>query len=201
MRFIIVGSQEQFAVLQSNSNAGNELLLCDELTDTSGDAIFYLKEGINEELLRNIEKPVFINSVTTTLAELNAGKNVYRINGWLSFLDRQTWEVAGSVTEETIAILHHLNIAVNHVPDETGLIAARVISMIINEGYFAVEESVSSKEEIDTAMKLGTNYPYGPFEWAQKIGLKHILQLLQKLAEKDERYTPSALLIKEATKQ
>ena len=49
-------------------------------------------------------------------------------------------------------------------PDIPGFISARVVSMIINEAYFALEEEVSSKEEIDTAMKLGTNYPYGPFD-------------------------------------
>ena len=68
--------------------------------------------------------------------------------------------------------------------------------MIINEGYFAVEDNVSSKAEIDTAMKLGTNYPYGPFEWAELIGLNNILGLLQKLNLTDTRYQPSQLLMK-----
>jgi 3-hydroxyacyl-CoA dehydrogenase len=44
--------------------------------------------------------------------------------------------------------------------------------MIINEAYFALEDNVSTKAETDIAMKLGTNYPYGPFEWGQLIGLK-----------------------------
>ena len=70
--------------------------------------------------------------------------------------------------------------------------------MIINEAYFALEEGVSTKEEIDTAMKLGTNYPYGPFEWAKKIGLKNIFQLLDKLHKTNLRYEPAALLKKEA---
>ena len=71
--------------------------------------------------------------------------------------------------------------------------------MIINEAYFAVEDNVSSKTEIDTAMKLGTNYPHGPFEWAGLIGNKNILALLQQLYVTDRRYKPSELLIKEAT--
>jgi 3-hydroxybutyryl-CoA dehydrogenase len=44
-------------------------------------------------------------------------------------------------------------------------------------------------------MKLGTNYPYGPFEWSEKIGLFNIVSLLQKLSKKDKRYTISSLLI------
>ena len=73
--------------------------------------------------------------------------------------------------------------------------------MIINEAYFTLEEKVSTKEEIDTAMKLGTNYPYGPFEWGQKIGLKKVNELLTTLAETNSRYTPAALLQKEANPQ
>ena len=42
--------------------------------------------------------------------------------------------------------------------------------MIINEAFLALQEGVSTKEEINTAMKLGTNYPLGPFEWVEKIG-------------------------------
>jgi 3-hydroxybutyryl-CoA dehydrogenase len=70
--------------------------------------------------------------------------------------------------------------------------------MIINEAYFALEDGVSSKEEIDIAMQLGTNYPYGPFTWGRIIGLKNIYDLLLKMAEINSRYKPSALLEKEA---
>src|ERR1700710_2457559 len=48
----------------------------------------------------------------------------------------------------------------------------RVVAMIINEAYYALDAGVSSKESIDLAMKLGTGYPYGPFEWADRIGLR-----------------------------
>ena len=58
------------------------------------------------------------------------------------------------------------------VPDVPGMIAARTVSMIINEAYYTLEEEISSAEEIDIAMKLGTNYPYGPFEWARQIGIE-----------------------------
>ncbi len=64
----------------------------------------------------------------------------------------------------------------------------------INEAWFALEENVSSKEEIDVAMKLGTNYPYGPFEWASLIGIEKIFELLQKLSTYDKRYLPATLL-------
>jgi 3-hydroxybutyryl-CoA dehydrogenase len=69
-----------------------------------------------------------------------------------------------------------------------------VIAMIINEAYFALGDAISTPAEIDTAMKLGTNYPYGPFEWGEKIGLLQVYQLLAKLAEDNSRYTAAPAL-------
>ena len=74
------------------------------------------------------------------------------------------------------------------VPDLPGLIAGRVVAMIINEAYFALGDEISTKNEIDIAMKLGTNYPYGPFEWAKMIGLSKIANLLNICFLEDVRY-------------
>ncbi|MBK7308373.1 MAG: hypothetical protein IPI88_16100 [Chitinophagaceae bacterium] len=112
---------------------------------------------------------------------MTAPENIYRINGWATFLNRSVWEIAGTVNEEVDAVFKSLHIKINFVKDEPGFIAARVIAMIINEAYFALEDNVSSKTEIDTAMKLGTNYPFGPFEWVGLIGNKNVLALLQQL--------------------
>ena len=94
-----------------------------------------------------------------------------------------------------------LNRKAEWVPDVKGFISPRVVSMIINEAYFTLEENVSTKEEIDIAMKLGTNYPYGPFEWSKKIGLKKIAGLLKELSINEKRYEPSALLLKDASQE
>ena len=58
---------------------------------------------------------------------------------------------------------------------------------------------MSTKEEIDIAMKLGTNYPYGPFEWGEKIGLKKIHEMLAALIKENKLYEVSALLTDEIT--
>ncbi len=49
-------------------------------------------------------------------------------------------------------------------------------------------------------MKLGTNYPFGPFEWSEIIGLRKIHDLLMALSETDKRYTPAPLLIKDTSR-
>ena len=130
------------------------------------------------------------------------GINVIRINGWPGFLKRSFAEIACSVENKTnaSAILDALNKKAEWVPDIKGFVAPRVISMIINEAYFALEENVSTKQEINVAMKLGTNYPYGPFEWSEKIGLKNIAALLTELSKTETRYQPAALLLKDANK-
>ncbi len=168
---------------------------------TNADAFFCLDEDFGIADFSGIVKPVFINSVTATLAQLKAPQNVLRINGWKTFLSRSSWEIAGIVDENIDLIFEKLQIKINAVADEPGFISARVIAMIINEAYFAVSDKVSSKKEIDTAMKLGTNYPYGPFEWAELIKPDNILLLLQKLNLTSSRYTPATLLVTEVNEK
>jgi len=76
-----------------------------------------------------------------------------------------------------------------------GFIFPRTIVQIINEAYFALEEGVASREDIDRAMKFGVNYPKGPFEWARNKE-KVVITLLEELLllTKDLRYKPNSLL-------
>ena len=135
------------------------------------------------------EKPVFVNAVISINAELPA--NYIRINAWNGFLQNEVWELVPKESEvfsHAITVLRNLGWEYQLVPDILGMIAPRVIASIINEAYFALGEKISSKESIDIAMRYGTNYPYGPFEWSQKIGLENVYALLQKLGENDSRY-------------
>lgn len=142
--------------------------------------------------------PVFLHSVTDTLQQLHTPANVLRMNGWNTFLARPLWELAGSSNEAVQTVLNSIHKTAVMVKDEPGFIAGRIVAMIINEACFALGDEVSDKTAVDTAMKLGTNYPYGPFEWAEKIGVKNIYSLLQKLSTADTRYTPATALSKEA---
>lgn len=169
------------------------------LTDITGDTAGCLLLDVPGNAdFNNIAPPVLLNSVAHTLKELEAPVNVVRLNGWNSFLSRGTWEVAGQVNGPVKEIFAALGKQIIELPDEPGFVSARVIAMIINEAYFALEDNISSKEEIDIAMKLGTSYPHGPFEWASAIGLKNIYHLLQKLSLHDKRYLPATLLKHEA---
>ncbi|MFW6096587.1 MAG: 3-hydroxyacyl-CoA dehydrogenase family protein [Chloroflexota bacterium] len=82
------------------------------------------------------------------------------------------------------------------VADGPGLVRARTVCCLINEATAALFEGVASAEDIDTAMRLGTNYPHGPFEWADIIGVDTVLGVMNGLFREwgEDRYRPSPLL-------
>jgi 3-hydroxybutyryl-CoA dehydrogenase len=203
MTIVVLAADNKWEVLKTNSTEIEWINASDDFSFKNykeADAFLILTDSTAFNFTETA-KPVFINSVTTTLKELNAPDNVLRINGWNSFLQRSVWEIAGKINDSNKAIVEKLNKKIFLVPDEPGFVSAKIIAMIINEAYFALGDEVSSKTEIDTAMKLGTNYPNGPFVWAEKIGVKNIYDLLKKLSVTDKRYQPAPILIAEAAKK
>jgi 3-hydroxybutyryl-CoA dehydrogenase len=197
MRIFINANEEQEQEIKSKGYSKDaEIFFGRNLPQVSEykniDAFFIFDKKPSEINFQEFdEKPVFINSVVETLAQLQLPANVSRVNGWPGFLQRKIWEVASENKELSKKIFDALDWEIIFIKDEPGLVAARVIAMIINEAFYAFKENVSTKKEIDLAMKLGTNYPFGPFEWAEKIGIQNIFDLLKKLSEKEERYIPS----------
>jgi 3-hydroxybutyryl-CoA dehydrogenase len=82
------------------------------------------------------------------------------------------------------------------VADGPGLVRARTVCCLINEAASALLEGVATPADIDQAMKLGTNYPYGPLEWADYLGLDTVLGVMNGLFSEwgEDRYRPSPLL-------
>jgi 3-hydroxybutyryl-CoA dehydrogenase len=198
MKIVVAASDDQWAELtgsRTNIDWQRVRKAGEFHQHKTADAFFSLIDNSILIEFASLNKPVFIDSVVDTLAELKSPANIYRINGWVTFLNRPVWEIAGNINENIISIFTSLDIKINTVQDEPGFITARIIAMIINEAFFTVEDNVSTKDEIDTAMKLGTNYPYGPFEWAELIGTNNILALLQKLYTTGTRYRPALLLV------
>lgn len=134
--------------------------------------------------------PLFVSAISQTLGDFPGLDQLVRINLWPGFMQNSVAELSGreTIREKASEVLRALGWKPHWVADTPGLVAPRILSMVINEAYFTLGEGVSSKDEINTAMKLGTNYPMGPFEWADKIGIRHIYKLLEKLHTTDDRY-------------
>jgi 3-hydroxybutyryl-CoA dehydrogenase len=157
------------------------------------------------EFYRGIQSPVFINTAKISLLRLNQILNPplpihqFGFAGLPTFLNREILEVSlhhAGHREKLNDVCNKLNTSFQTVEDRVGLVTPRVICMIINEAYFTVQEGTASREDIDLAMKLGTHYPFGPFEWCQKIGVRHVYELLQAVYAdtRDERYEVCPLL-------
>jgi 3-hydroxybutyryl-CoA dehydrogenase len=82
------------------------------------------------------------------------------------------------------------------VADGPGLVLGRIVCQLINESAFALGEGVGSTRDVDTGMVLGLSHPRGPFEWADAIGIEHVLAVLGALGEeyREERYRPAPAL-------
>ncbi|TXH72390.1 MAG: 3-hydroxyacyl-CoA dehydrogenase [Thiothrix sp.] len=96
----------------------------------------------------------------------------------------------------TEAWLRVLGFNPQQIADAPGLIVARTLAMLINEAADAVQQGVCTEAGADAAMKLGVNYPAGPFEWLARWDATKIVQLLDALDAfyRGERYRASPWL-------
>jgi len=119
--------------------------------------------------------------------------NIIGMNTLPTFINRSLAEVCSvndAESEILQPLLEKLGFTCEWVGSRVGLVTPRVLLMIINEAFFTVQEGTATKEDIDLGMKLGTNYPTGPFEWCDKIGLEYVYKTLKAIYQDthDERY-------------
>ena len=86
-------------------------------------------------------------------------------------------------------------VTVNEAP---GFVVNRILIPLVNEGIGILADGIATKEEIDTAMKLGANHPMGPLELGDLIGLDVCLAIMEVLYHEfgDSKYRPHPLLRK-----
>ncbi|HTA37965.1 MAG TPA: 3-hydroxyacyl-CoA dehydrogenase NAD-binding domain-containing protein [Candidatus Acidoferrales bacterium] len=147
------------------------------------------------------ETVFLVDAYATDLAACTARlKHPERVAGFGvlgSFESQRAVEIVDSelVSDDALALAQELFesigkgvVLVENVP---GLFLGRVVGSIVNESVIAVHENVAVADDIDVAMRLGTNYPIGPIAWGREIGGARVTRILQRVADADgEAFAP-----------
>ncbi|MFE1248997.1 3-hydroxyacyl-CoA dehydrogenase [Streptomyces sp. NPDC058735] len=109
-------------------------------------------------------------------------------------------DTAPQTLAEAVGLFQALGKKVSVIGDVPGMIVARTVARIIDLAHDAVAKGVATEEDVDTAMRLGVNYPLGPFEWSRRLGRSWAYALLDDLHLRDPsgRYAPSLALYRHA---
>jgi len=105
-------------------------------------------------------------------------------------------QTSDEACDKVMEFLNDVGFQAQIVGDAPGLVFARTLAMLINEAASAMTENIASAEDLDTAMKLGVNYPKGLLEWSDQLGAGLIVEILEGLCShyEEDRYRPCPLL-------
>ncbi|MBS4029144.1 MAG: hypothetical protein KGZ58_10995 [Ignavibacteriales bacterium] len=185
------------------SQSGNDNFFPLELTLSDNQ-----KKRINLEALRSSfpTSPILSNSITVTALEqlswLDSTTQLLGIAALPTFIQRELLELSAPKSfssenwERVQMFFLHIGKQFSVVQDRIGMVLPRILCQLVNESFFALQEEIAEPSAIDTAMKLGTNYPMGPIEWGGKIGFENVVAVLDALHTElgDDRYRISPLL-------
>jgi 3-hydroxybutyryl-CoA dehydrogenase len=140
-----------------------------------------------DDLAKETEKP-----------EMCIGMHFFNPVHRMDLVEIITGVSTSEATKETITnLVTRLNKKPILVKNSPGYIVNRLLLPQINEAIHLLESGIATKEDIDSAVKLGLNHPMGPFELADFIGLDICLSILEELSLslKNDYYKPSRKLI------
>jgi 3-hydroxybutyryl-CoA dehydrogenase len=208
MKIGIIGSEKAVREWQSRLDAPSSFA-CLQDTQEHRDCHVLLDLDFDKhperlrEYASNDRTLFLLNAVECTLEQayahcqlVHSGQRMLGINAWPICLERPELEATNPFSIQVEP--HELEAcgfeSVRFCDSRVGMITPRIISMIINEAHYTVQEGTADSSAIDTAMKLGTNYPKGPFEWLSVWGLERVYPLLEALYQDshEERYKIAA---------
>ncbi|MCT4354840.1 3-hydroxyacyl-CoA dehydrogenase [Streptomyces sp. Je 1-79] len=98
--------------------------------------------------------------------------------------------------QEATGLFQAAGMKVSVIRDVPGMIVARTVAMLADFAFDAATRAVADADDIDTAMRLGVNYPRGPLAWGEELGVGWVLETLSNLHEEypTGRYAPSQAL-------
>jgi 3-hydroxybutyryl-CoA dehydrogenase len=100
------------------------------------------------------------------------------------------------IVERTERFASGLGKTVVHSADTPGFVTTRALAVLVNEAAWMLFEGVATRDDIDTAYKLGFHHPMGPFELVDLVGIDTAVAILDVLWDgfRDSRYRACPLL-------
>ncbi|NND04269.1 MAG: 3-hydroxyacyl-CoA dehydrogenase [Acidimicrobiia bacterium] len=125
--------------------------------------------------------------------------NIVAVDACLDWPSAEVVAIAGgdqSAEADAAAVLGAAGLEARVVGDGPGLVLLRIMCQLASVAADAVLKGVATVKDVDTAMRLGTNYPIGPLEWADQVGAGRVVEVLDNMADYygEARYRPSSLL-------
>ena len=198
--------EQSISRIKTSTNL-DELGDCDLVIEAVSENI-NIKKQLFEKLDTILKKDCIIASNTSTLPIIqlamitNRPENVVGIHFFNPAPVMKLVEIIKSLTtsDQTVQKAKEFTLSLGKDPvitkDRPGFIVNRILLPMLNEAVFALEEGMGTAQDIDKAMKLGTNHPMGPLELIDLIGLDVILDILDVLFEefKDSKYRAAPFL-------
>ncbi|MGA8942456.1 MAG: 3-hydroxyacyl-CoA dehydrogenase family protein [Thermoactinomyces sp.] len=205
------------AICQYLTDRGYQPVRADERPEADVMALIDITTGMEGEkkaLLTEWEKqlapdtPIFTSALHLTATQIASWlKYPCRVVGFspLYFEKWERVEVSCPLQAEgderfeaALAVFEKWGKKAEIVGDEPGLVFPRTLALLVNEAACCLQEKTATREDIDLAMKKGTNFPLGPLEWADEVGIDQIVAILTGLHRElgDDRYRPVPLLRK-----
>jgi 3-hydroxybutyryl-CoA dehydrogenase len=142
----------------------------------------------------SIVTPIGCDATTTSVEMGLDAERTVAVDEFTGILKRRvvmTTPVTNKLARDAVwGLLAADGTPVTVIEDSVGFISQRVIAMIINLGCQVAAKGIASPTDIDIAVKLGLNYPYGPLEWGDRLGASTIVRILDGLFDlmHDPRY-------------
>jgi 3-hydroxybutyryl-CoA dehydrogenase len=217
-KILVIGNDQNLAEFKTKFVAEHDYEFRSDYNISSEpeayDLVFDFLIGDNPEqfeIYADTTLPVFVNAPKISLGELAYYQEgmtctLFGFNGLPTFLNRPLLEVSCFDKADELRVkelCELMDTDFELVNDRVGMVTPRIICMIINEAFYTLQEGTATVEDIDQGMKLGTNYPFGPFEWCDRIGLSQVYELLEAVYEdtKEERYKICPLLKQQYLRQ
>ncbi|GBF12173.1 MAG: 3-hydroxyacyl-CoA dehydrogenase family protein [Tepidibacillus sp.] len=206
----ITESEKKVILSKITYSVKKELLKDVELVIESVDEILELKKAIFKEIDQICNPNAIFATNTSTLSVTELASVTSRpekfigLNFTYPVVKRELVQIVRGLktSDETFAIsktfVEQMNKTGIQVFEAPGYVTVRLMMPLITEAINIVMEGVASEDDVDTAMKLGFDFPYGPLEMADRMGLDAVLRVMEAMYKEygEVKYRPSSFLKK-----